>query len=155
MRESGEKKDKISKERVASCKFLYKVYKSSSSMSHVFPFYGIGGVIMLSALCRVTWPLNAQPGQLFSRTEAKRLQKSRASRCSGRRLSVVYDSHMSAVHTCTVRISVYISSRLCSLVQSVWSRYHVQTVWHRLKITCYGPLAIHTVCKYYFICALL
>lgn len=30
-----------------------------------------------------------------------------------------------------------------------------KTVWHLLKTTCYGPLAIHTICKYDFICATL
>lgn len=30
-----------------------------------------------------------------------------------------------------------------------------ETVWHLLKTTCYGPLAIHTMCKYDFICATL
>lgn len=28
-------------------------------------------------------------------------------------------------------------------------------MWHLLKTTCYGPLAIHTICKYDFICATL
>lgn len=28
-----------------------------------------------------------------------------------------------------------------------------KTVGHLLKMMCYGPLAIHTVCKYDFICA--
>ena len=29
-----------------------------------------------------------------------------------------------------------------------------KTVGHLLKMMCYGPLAIHTVCKYDFICAI-
>lgn len=56
---------------------------------------------------------------------------------------------------CTVLIFVYMNSRLCLIVYSVLSRYHVKTVWHLLKTMCYGPLAIHATCKYDLICATL